>query len=1146
MAEAEATRRLLEAVEAGDESAVLAAIQEGADCQFLCPQSDPDCHGGTLLLKAVVRGHTHLVPVLTKAGVGVNGRGKVGYTPLHAAAACGGSSVIPVLAAAGADVNCVATGGFAFTPMHMAAYRGDEASVASLVAAGANIDVCTPRKFTPLHTAAQHGHDHLVKLLIESGCDRHACSSTGMTALHMAAMQGLKSTAKLLLKYGLDPEARDENGHTPETCADVWGMNDIRWWFSKLQNSKPTPLTRGKLHADSQEVYEYDHKNLDSNVRAQEWFTLKDVIPKTRDGHYQDSRGHSFLHLAASLGHHKTVEVLIELCDIYPGVLTHHGQTADQLARQNGHFDVAEAVVQARTRYETGKSKEGLYGELLGVISTGDDVKKASEVMKAGAPLEPTGEYSTHALVLAITSNRPRIVSLLLAAGASVNITFHRLNLVQVAWLSPDVTAMVSMLITRHMENVLQEEKALCESTELCDGIDCLLNALRSQTPWKAAWPIQSSGKPQQQQLLTSLMVEAARANCALTALFLQQAGALAHGNDVCSGVSPMVAAVKEGHQRLVYFMAKTTGSLYIRDAVGQLPRDLLSPSQRQELEKMIYEQEMRVLNHQEEKMKDEEDKQLLRKIQELQQDLYKRHLAGEAQSDKPAYEKDIVRRTLLVASQLGLIQLPFILITTGIISVDDEVDPITETTALHQAAAYGHKNLVAVLLDLGADITCRDAGGYTPAHLAAMFGYSLVYKQLWSPQLRERLICKAGTTPSDICRNFGLYLKKYRKSGKVNDLPDTNDPLMVFQNHFHSLTLPKLIEMTAEDSVDFSSGEAAEIRDAVMAELEILKRKVAAKNPMFNGDLKLLGSSRDNTRLFAPDEFDVNLVISHLPEVKVEIYEFPKLKAMAKGHKLCIEVESEDPDLEKNLLASVWKNTFYNLTCESLKHHHFHDSRLSLVPPGVTRTQVGAAIQMAWQGSQYPLLLIGVDLVPVITTPWPPNFPKPYLTPSQADNETLGITNIEDSQWRFSFAETEAVVLQGLSPEERQVYMTCKTLLYSFKAERWMPREVKNRYTWWDCRPWKIATPPGFALKNCFFKRLEEKRKRGEEWEEGALVRLMVEIFRLMCHYFQRSGDEAAHLVPSKVPAYFGGDFERPKVGFGAVQIVKFLESIM
>ncbi|XP_063607034.1 serine/threonine-protein phosphatase 6 regulatory ankyrin repeat subunit A-like isoform X2 [Penaeus indicus] len=1055
MSESEATRRLVDAVEAGDEEAVWAALREGADCEYLYPHDDPDCHGGTLLHKAVVRGHAHLVPVLTRAGVNVNGRGKIGYTPLHAAAAYGGSSIIPFLAKAGADIDCMSTGGFVFSPMHMAAYRGDEAGIGALLASGANIDVCSPRKFTPLHTAAQHGHDHLVILLIESGCDRHARSSTGMTALHMAAMQGLKSTAKLLIKYGLDPNARDENGHTPDNCADVWGMNDIRWWFLKLQDSNPISLPRKKLHGDSQEVYEYDHRNLTSVVRAHEWFTLKDVIPRTRDGHYQDSRGHTFLHLAAVLGHQKTVENLIEMCGVYPGVLTHRGQTADELARQNGHFQVAEALSQARKRHETGKSQEELYGELLGVISTGDDVKKASAVVKAGAPLEPTGEYSTHSLVLAITSNRPRIVSFLLAAGASVNITFHRLNLVQVAWLSPDVTAM-------HMENVLQEEKTLCESAELRDGIDCLLNALQSRTPWKAAWPAQSSGKPQQQQLLTSLMVETARANCALTALFLQQAGAVAHGNDVCSGMSPMAAAVREGNQRLIHFMAKTTASLYIRDTTGQLPRDSLFPSQRQELEKMIYEQERRMLSHQEEKTKDEEDKELFRKIQDLHHDLYQRHLIpGVTLSETPTYEKSIVRRTLLVASQLGLVQLPFLLITKGLISVNEEADPVTGTTALHQAAAYGHKNLVALLLNLGADLTCRDTGGHTPAHLAAMFGYSMAYKQLWSLQLREKLICKAGTTPSDIYRNFGLYLKKYRKSGEINDLPDTNDPLMVFQNHFHSLTLSKLTEMTAEDSVNFSSGEAAEVKDSVMAELEIIKGKVAEKNPVFNGRLKLLGSSRDNTRLFAPDEFDVNLVISHLPEVKVEVCELPKLKAIAKGHKLCIKVESEDADFEKNLEATVWKNTFYNLMYEALKHHKFRDRRLSLVPPGVTRTQVGAAIQLAWQGSEYPLLLIGVDLVPVIATPWPPDLPKPYLTPSQADKETLGITNIEDSQWRFSFAETEAVVLQELSPEERRVYMTCKTLLYTFKAERWMPREVKNRYSWWDCRPWKIATPP-------------------------------------------------------------------------------------
>lgn len=47
-----------------------------------------------------------------RAGVDVNGRGQVGYTALHVAAACGGSSMIPSLAKGGADVDCMSSGGF--------------------------------------------------------------------------------------------------------------------------------------------------------------------------------------------------------------------------------------------------------------------------------------------------------------------------------------------------------------------------------------------------------------------------------------------------------------------------------------------------------------------------------------------------------------------------------------------------------------------------------------------------------------------------------------------------------------------------------------------------------------------------------------------------------------------------------------------------------------------------------------------------------------------------------------------------------------------------------------------------------------------------------------------------------------------------
>ena len=38
----------------------------------------------------------------------------------------------------------------------------------------------------------------------------------------------------------------------------------------------------------------------------------------------------------------------------------------------------------------------------------------------------------------------------------------------------------------------------------------------------------------------------------------------------------------------------------------------------------------------------------------------------------------------------------------------------------------------------------------------------------------------------------------------------------------------------------------------------------------VFQGDLSLVGSSKDGTRLYAPDECDISLVLSDAPKVKV------------------------------------------------------------------------------------------------------------------------------------------------------------------------------------------------------------------------------------------------------------------------------------
>lgn len=82
-----------------------------------------------------------------------------------------------------------------------------------------------------------------------------------------------------------------------------------------------------------------------------------------------------------------------------------------------------------------------LQEELLSVISLGDDVQAVSSLLCKGAPIERLGGRS--ALRLAVTSDRHRIVSLLLASGSSLSST-----LLMEAWKSPNVTHRVLAHLT--------------------------------------------------------------------------------------------------------------------------------------------------------------------------------------------------------------------------------------------------------------------------------------------------------------------------------------------------------------------------------------------------------------------------------------------------------------------------------------------------------------------------------------------------------------------------------------------------------------------------------------------------------------------------------------------------------------------------
>lgn len=150
--------------------------------------------------------------------------------------------------------------------------------------------------------------------------------------------------------------------------------------------------------------------------------------------------------------------------------------------------------------------------------------------------------------------------------------------------------------------------------------------------------------------------------------------------------------------------------------------------------------------------------------------------------------------------------------------------------------------------------------------------------------------------------------------------------------------------------------------------------------------------------------------------------------------------------------------------------------------------------------------------------------------------------------------------MLRGLAEAERRVYLVLKALLSTLKAEPWMPREVKANFTWWDSRSWKIMVPAGFAMKNAFLKRLEQKRRDEQldskqygnhinlnqdnlrlDWT--SVKQAVIGLLRDMCTNFQDPVIGLESLVPAKIFAYFGGEFERPKIGEGAPEIIKILE---
>lgn len=128
---------------------------------------------------------------------------------------------VKALLASGADVN--GRDKLGETPLHLAAVRGYKETSQLLIAKGADVNAGDKRGLTPLHAAAWMGHKEIVAMLIGEGADVNARDEDGVAALHTAALAGHRETVSLLIARGADVDAKNEDGLTPLDAASQKG-----------------------------------------------------------------------------------------------------------------------------------------------------------------------------------------------------------------------------------------------------------------------------------------------------------------------------------------------------------------------------------------------------------------------------------------------------------------------------------------------------------------------------------------------------------------------------------------------------------------------------------------------------------------------------------------------------------------------------------------------------------------------------------------------------------------------------------------------------------------------------------------------------------------------------------------------------------
>jgi ankyrin repeat protein len=277
--------------------------------------------GQTALMWAVAERHAEIVRLLLEHGADVKARTIATEALVNKGELRYGLSV----------TELVETGGS--TPILFAARQGDVDSTRYLIASGADVNDASPDGTSALVIAAHSNNGAVAQVLLENGADQNAAGS-GYTALHAAILRGDLELTKALLGRGANPNAVLAKGTIvrrngpdfalpttligakPFMIAAKYGEGEIMRALAAAGADTHAGLSDGAtplLAAASADLAgEHGTNGALAAPENRALGAVRAALDLGADVSASDQGGNTALHLAASRGYTKVVQLLVE------------------------------------------------------------------------------------------------------------------------------------------------------------------------------------------------------------------------------------------------------------------------------------------------------------------------------------------------------------------------------------------------------------------------------------------------------------------------------------------------------------------------------------------------------------------------------------------------------------------------------------------------------------------------------------------------------------------------------------------------------------------------------------------------------------------------------------------------------------------